>query len=384
MNIPLRLPPGQLSALRFEDVQLYLASRGWQLDAAASEPGAGVYRLPGEPDAEVLLPLRRDWADYAQRMADALATLAAVEQRSLGEVLADLAGPPGDVIRLRLRSGAATLGTLPLEEGVRLLEGGRALLLAAACSAVEPRAYHAHRPAAALAFLQECRLGPTEREGYTLPLIAPVPPELVVGAAADGAAANEPYPRRVTLLLLGSLRLIQEAVRAGAPERILQGVSAGVSANLCEALASLSLDAQGILEVQVSWSRVRPRVPDSLPAQVSFAQGDLAVIGEAGRRLREGSPLRRRRVEGLVVRLEAADSFAPYAGRVTLRADLDGLPTRVRFRLGRPEYARACDAHRDRRRVAVSGTLRSAGRGRTFELVEPSDFEVLATTPAAL
>jgi hypothetical protein len=84
----------------------------------------------------------------------------------------------------------------------------------------------------------------------------------------------------------------------------------------------------------------------------------------------------------VIVRLETAAACAPYAGRVTIRTDLDAWPARVRFGLGRQEYVRACEAHRDRRRVAVRGTLR-AGPGRVVELVEAHGFEVLAATPAA-
>jgi hypothetical protein len=122
--------------------ELGRGSRHWEFDAEASSPGVGVYRFPAESDAEVLLPLQRDWADYAQRMADAILTIAAVEQRPPGEVLHDLSTPPGDVLRLLVQAPDALLGTLSLEEGVHLFQGGRDMLLAAACSAHQTQAYY--------------------------------------------------------------------------------------------------------------------------------------------------------------------------------------------------------------------------------------------------
>ena len=116
-------------------MQLYLASQGWRRDDASSTAQGNVYRYPAFPDAEALLPARRELADYTERMGDVVQMLAAVEQRSVWQVMADLLTPPADVLRLQITAQDATLGTVPLAEGIRLIEGGKELLLAAACSA---------------------------------------------------------------------------------------------------------------------------------------------------------------------------------------------------------------------------------------------------------
>src|SRR5207249_2670216 len=150
---------------------------------------------------------------------------------------------------------------------LQLLQGGRDLLLAAACSAHEPRAYYPRQSfREALDFLQGCRVGQTERGSFVATILAPVPPSLDRAAPqslypemAEGLRiAAEPYPRRVTLRLMASLGLVHEALRAGSPERMLQEVPAGVSANLCEALTAMSPSSpQGSLEVDMSWARTR-------------------------------------------------------------------------------------------------------------------------------
>src|SRR5258708_15327754 len=139
MTATLKLPKEDLSALRPEDVQLYLTSRGWQKEPSGPSAKATVYRYPAESDAEVVLPRTRELADYALRMGDVAQMIAVVEQRSIREVLLDLSAPPADVIRLGILAPEASLGTLPLEEGIRLMKGGRYMLLAAACSAHHPQ-----------------------------------------------------------------------------------------------------------------------------------------------------------------------------------------------------------------------------------------------------
>jgi hypothetical protein len=272
MNALLKLPRDQMAALRFEDVQLYLLSRQWQIDPTASANGVGIYRFPGERDAEILLPLRRDWADYALRMGDLVLTLAAVEQRSVWEVINDLSGPAGDVLRFRVAAPNATSGTLPLDDGLRLLQGGRDLLLAAACSAHQAQAYYPRQSfREALDFLEGCRVGQTERGSYVATIIAPVPVDLEPNLfpsdlREEEQIATEPYPRRVTLQLMSGLRAVHQAIKIGTPERILHGVPAGVSANFCEALAAMTPSSeQASVEIRTSWSRSRSRVPQSLP-----------------------------------------------------------------------------------------------------------------------
>lgn len=177
MTTILELPADQLGALRSDDVQLYLASHGWKRDEASRKANASVYQYPGITDAEALLPARRELIDYVERMADVVHVLAAVEQREPAQVLADLSSPPADVLRLQVIAPDTTLGTLPLAEGIRLIEGARNLLLAAACSVRQAAAFFPRQAyKEALEFLQICQLGQTERGSFITKIIAPVPP----------------------------------------------------------------------------------------------------------------------------------------------------------------------------------------------------------------
>src|SRR5207253_123349 len=153
--------------------------RGWVADPSGSSSAATLFRHPDLGDAEVLLPLRRDLGDYTLRMADVIQALAVVEGRPHFEVLNELSGPPSDVLRLRVSAPDATLGNLPLDEGLQLLRGGRDMLLSAACSVIRPQAFH---PEMSLKqpndFIKRCRLGQTERGSFVATIITPVPPSL--------------------------------------------------------------------------------------------------------------------------------------------------------------------------------------------------------------
>src|SRR5271157_6669709 len=201
-NNGLKIPKDQLAALRPGDVQSYLLSRGWLPDREASPPRGILFRHPSIPDAEALLPLDRDLGDYVLRMADIVLVVAAVENRSVWQVLNDLSGPPSDVLRLRVVASDATLGNLPLAEGIKLLRGGRDLLLAAAHGTLRPQALHPqHDLRPVQEFLSECRLGQTERGSFVATILAPVPPQvqsLLNLQYEEGGEESEPFARRVT------------------------------------------------------------------------------------------------------------------------------------------------------------------------------------------
>ena len=384
MKTTMSLPRAQIEALRPRDVQHYLTSRGWVTDPVESSTKAAVFQHPTSTDAEVVVPLRRDLGDYTSRMADVVQTLSAFENRPIWEVLQDLSTPPSDILRLRVIAPEATLGSLPLDEGIQLLRGGRDALLASACSVKRPLAFHPQKTLKdADAFIRGCKLGQTERGSFVATIIAPVPPEIQsLSSASEGIQdAGEPFARRVTTRLMASLGIVSEAVQTERMDPIFDGIYEGVSANLCDALGQMRPPGdQSRLEIRMSWARSRPRLPTGIPQVVSFDRADFPTIEEAGRHLRERAVPRRERFVGKVIGLqsEVPTLFGDTGGKIVLRTQVGGQPARIKVVLQREDYRMACDAHRDELRVAVTGMIHHDVKIRVYELSQPEGFQVLS------
>jgi hypothetical protein len=385
MSLTLKLPGNTAAALRATDVRLYLISRGW-----VSEPfgtaGKGLrFTHVDYPKIDLLLPLKRDLRDYAERMSELTVALSAIENRPIGEVLNDLTGASADILRFRLSADVATLGSLPLEEGIQFLRGGHDLLLAAAASTFKPHALHPTQAARPVKeFMDSCRLGQTERGSFVATILLPVPPEIGPPMLPFGdeeiVELAEPFPRRVTTRLMSSLGLVSSAIDSGETGRILDAVEEGVSANLCEALTEMKPPGdQGSLEIGASWARTRPSLAADVPATVTFVPENFAIIQEAGRNLRARPRPKRERFKGKVIGLqeELRTLFEGVAGRITVATEVDGQKARVKVGLNSDDFRHACDALRDKKGVAISGIIRQDVRAREYELSEPSDFEVL-------
>jgi hypothetical protein len=356
------LPEALLRQLIPAQVRWFAVQAGWRPVEGVKRPVI-VLSHPTDDLAQLQIPIAGSDRERAFLMGEAVRQLAVSQKRSAGELLNDLAMPPSDVLRLQMESRDAESGTLPLEEGLRLLEGGRDLLMAAACSAHHPQAYFPRQSyAPAQDFLRSCRVGQTERGSFVATILAPVTPEVAPSLFDNGQEAfdlfQEPYERRVTPLL---------------------GVSQGVSANLCEALGAMGpFDLTAALRIGISWSPNRRRVPVAIH-QLAFSHAELPFVREVGRRLRERIEPHRERVEGPVVSLHAepAQLFEQFKGRVVIRALIAGRTERVRFLLSQAEYGLACDAHRDHHRVGVEGVLKRDAQAKMFDLLQPQDFRVL-------
>ncbi len=379
----LNLPEDLVRKVRPSEVRHYAIADGW-LRVEGVNGTIALYRHPESDLDQLIVPLDPAMDGYGQGMADVIARLAKRSGLLPNQVLDNLLNSPSDVLRLRVSASDATVGNLPLEEGLRLLRGGRDMLLSAACSTIRPKAFH---PEMSLRkpndFIRNCRLGQTERGSFVATIITPVPPSLRQTALPGDEAfeeAMEPFARRVTTRLMGSLEIVDDAVRTARLDPILGGVEDGVSANLCDAMVAMRPEGdQSRLDISMSWSRSRDRIPDRVPKVVTFAREDFLIIEEAGQRLRERATPRRERFVGTVhiLQSEIPSLFDDPVGKIIIRTMVGGQPARVKVVLHRDDYKRACDAHRDERRVAVTGIIHHDIKVRVYELSEAQDFQIL-------
>jgi hypothetical protein len=249
-----------LRALKPIDVSAYLRAKGWR-QVTDLHGKASLWFLHVEANEfDVTVPLRREMGDYTLRIGEVLETLAKVEQRSELDILRDLVTATADLIRVRAPSRDAENGTLPLDQAVAFVERSRDMMLAAACAALDKRAFFAKRKAQqAMDYLSHVRMGQTEQGSFVLTILSPVAPELKPAqeTLAFITEVSPPYERQVTQTLMASLQTLDEAARSagalGDMTPFQTAVAKGVSANLCDAIVGLSNVSSGQgLEIQTS------------------------------------------------------------------------------------------------------------------------------------
>jgi hypothetical protein len=359
-----------LAQLSLVDVRAYLTSQGWHAkgrygSVATIYARAGI----GGRESEILLPIREELGDYAVRMGEVVEALSEVEGRTQLSVFADLIKSGFDVLRFRAIE-ADGAGTIALEHGVSLYDHARDLMAAASNAAIKPkRAYRGAMFDQTRDYLHQLRLGQTEVGSYVLTVLSPVPPALETEQTLlfpDLAIGEEPFPRLVTRTLDRALKAtkaaVSEAAATGKLDPFEGVIEAGVSGNLCEAVARLAEQGSGV-DITISWSRVRP--PPGPVATHTFTQDNARVLSEAASTFRDLEPQTDTTIEGFVIGLyrEPED----FDGKAKIRGFVDGKVRTITAEFLHADYQRVLEAHEQKLRVRVDGDLIKRGPFQTLQ-----------------
>ena len=361
------------------NLRAYLHSRCWTKVGAWGERPITIFSKDHAGRTwEILVPHRDTIGGYAENMAESVSVLAAVEERSELDVFYDLAAIGADVIQVRSTNGKAK-ESLSLRDASDMLSDTCKMLEAGARSVERPRATHRGRLSAEVAaYLDSVHPLPIYAQGYALTLHSPVP----MGFERQEDLGDDflpPFSRRVTMKLAQGLRLSGEALGKivsgdafsdDSLEPFREAVDSGVSANLCDSLAALAKQGDGVA-IKLAWSGVRPS--SEADSSFRFSTTDADILTEAAKSLRLKEPAYDDQIVGLVVRLEREPS--EFDGRATIAAVRDGQVTRMDVEFERDTYDVVIRSFKDQTRVSLEGDVHRSGRG--YELRNPRNLLIL-------
>lgn len=279
------LPGNILKLIKPQQVRSYAIAKGWQR-VPTKRAEIALFNSPrGEPD-QLIVPMDETFQDYARRMAEAIENMAQLEARPAIAVLNDLLTYDADIVRYQVCSPTTARGTIPLLEGIRLLEGAKRSLLAAAHSVVHPASHHPRLGRTeAQQLVNACHLGQTEANSYSVSVACPLRAIEQDQTLLPGA---EPFARRAVALLMRSLARIVSAIEADAVPTVFDfdGREPAVSANLCDALMQMQpKEESSVVAVQVSWATtLAPQSP--VPENVRIKHEYFPIIDDIARKLR--------------------------------------------------------------------------------------------------
>ena len=362
-NALLAVAPAALSA--------YARSLGWTKSEQYGNH-SDVYSSDELP--EIILPRTQRLGDYASVVLQLIRHFSDATDMDLHSTYRDLVTADRDLIRVRAPSDEDD-GSIPVNDGVELVDGAHEMLLAAACSLPTPQpVYRAGANKRATEYLRRVRLGQTEHGSYVITLVSPaILPPTQGKLFSDESLYDDPFERQVTRRLADALVAVQSATErtvTGEFDAFSASVVLGVSANLCEALARL-IDPVGTLDVSVSWARTYPRATGR--DIVRFASGDVPILKEAARSFRSRSPEPDAQVFGIIWKLTRAKQETE--GTITMHAPVGGEIRSITAVLSQLDYERAIQAHKTKSPVIASGDLERVDQ--RWRLLNPRIEEII-------
>ncbi len=363
-----------LSSISVVSLRAYLNSRGWTDAGIWGERPITVFtKEHAGRQWEILLPHRDTIGGYAENMAESVAVLASVEERSELDVFYDLAATGADVIQVRSVNGKAR-ESLSLRQSAGMLNDAYRMLEAGARAAEKPRAIYRGKLSADVAeYLDSVHPLPGYAQGYALTMHSPVP--VGFGRQEDlGDDFHAPFPRRVTIKLAQGLRhsskALERVVSSDTLEPFRESVDSGVSANLCDSLAELAKQGDGIA-IDLTWAGVRPS--NVLDSSFRFSPASADILMEAAKSLRRREPSYDEQIAGLVIRLEREPP--EFDGKATIASVWEGRLTRMKVDFEPEAYDVVISAFRDQTEVSLDGDVYPIGRG--YELRNPRNLAVV-------
>ena len=348
------LAPSALATVSPAALAAYVRGEGWMKTEPYGQHG-DIYKADDRP--ELILPRTDRLVDYVSVVSRLLGILSEVNGQDEIAIYRDLTGADHDVVRVRAIVSEED-GTVPINQGVEMVAQAKEMLLSAACATRSAQAvYRAGANREAADYMKQVRLGQTEHGSFVVTMMGPVPPLLQsVPYPSWVDYDDEPYERQVTRRLVEALEASRDAAEKAhsgdGAAAFESAVDAGVSANLCDAMAKLIEGTNG-LEVSVSWARTRP-TPD-LRRRIRFSESDAGAFKEAARLFLAREPRLDTRLFGTVNKLTRGEH--EIAGQATFRMDIDGKNQSVSAILDQRSYSVAIHAHGARNPVIVTGDL---------------------------
>ncbi len=358
-----------MATLRFDDhyplraitpvaLSSYARSEGWARTGTYRQY-SDVYTGDGKP--AIVLPRTDIIADYAMVVSDLIAVFAKALERDEISIYRDLTLADRDVMRVRAID--ADPEGLPFEISHAMLNHTRGMLIAAANSLDDDRPVYRSVTSGQVAnYLQRVHLGHTERGSFALVVVSPAVAPRLQTLLPDNADEVDPKERQVAQRLSQSLfaaRSAAERAVGGDVTAFGQVVAAGVSANLCEAVAGL-VENVAAFDVSFSWAITRPTTVQRGP--VAFSHGDVPLLREAARSFRINEPEYDQRIYGYIYQLTRPQT--DIDGTVSLRTSTGGVERSVTAVLSQRDYAQAIEAHDTRAIVCLEGDLQQVGQRR--------------------
>ena len=373
------IAPQDLASVTAWNLSAYLRSAGWNFERRRGRY-ADIFVTQDEGQRRtVAVPVFESLDDHPDRIGDAIGVIAEVERRSGSEVFHDLAKADHDAVRISSTNG---IGHTPLtiSESADLLRSAHDLMSNSA-RAAEAAASDGYRAAfrgsfslQVASYLDDIAFMHDHVRGYHITMHAPVSVRLAQNPyQADDSPVNS-FARETTQTLAQALTAtsdaLSESVLAKSTDPFRETVRAGVSANLCDALARLALGGKGVA-IAIKWSLLRDSSVPPMSVAITRQQAD--VLQSAASTLRQAEPSYNEKIVCHVVKLER--ELHEFDGHATLLARRGHRNVHISTTFRPESYDTVTEAFRNQAELSIIGDIHPAARG--LELRNPHNLAML-------
>lgn len=344
------------------EVVKYLTNTGWE-NIPYKRNGVKIFQFKGDSFYQISVPLQKDFRDYKSEMYNVVENIAAVENKSIEQVMLFLLNPNSDIIKIRLDRSDIQSGSIFFDDAIALYENAKKLLAATALDIINPRKIHIGRiDDSVQKFLNQCRFGQTEIGSYVVSVVCPFAQlnedgyqQLSIFSDEDECANS--LTRKVTNQLMTNIYTIKNSIDTDNINSFYDN-SSNISANFFEALSGMNFQAENTtLEFIAEWS---PAVKTNrcIYKRLSVTNDYFNPISSVATKIK-GETTKRTEIVGKIKQLSATPTLDQRTSGTAIIVYIgdDAKAKSVKVELCREDYDMAVIAHQQGKNVKIIGDL---------------------------
>ncbi len=305
---------------------------------------------------EIIIPRTQNLADYPSVVFRLMEMISSASEIDIPSLYREIVTADRDVLRLRVGDSSSD-GSLPVNSGIDLVNGAKEMILSAACSLEDRRAFYrigANQGAAK--YLEQVRLGQTEKGSFVVTILSPIiaprlQQSLIDGHESDDDSVGRGMTKHIHSILM-TIRDSIEKSNSGDDKAFSRTFEQGVSANICDAIVKMIEPFQS-LETSLAWAHTRPI--EKMKSVFRFSSSDIPILQGASASFKHLEPRHDEEIFGHIPKLQRDKN--DEEGAITMIALIDGKSQSVKVDLNRSDYERAIEAHKARAPIIMRGDL---------------------------
>lgn len=345
----------------------YLTSTGWTVFPTKKDY-IKIFQFKSVSDDfyQVIIPMDRTLSDYKSAMFSAIEKVSIAEKQSTEQLMLYLLNPNTDILKIRLVKNNTENGSITIDDGIRIYENAKKLLVATAQDIINPKRYHLGRIDDTVSkFIDNCKFGQTEIGSYVVSIVCPFA-EIdekksfrELGIFSEETECAHSLTRQVTNRLMTNIASIKNTIDRGDYDKLTaQSGNSIISANFFEALIGLNLNSEGTnLEFIAQWSpSVKMNRTDHSRIKLSYDY--YQPISNTISKLKETTK-QSVKIVGRIKKLESSpDLETRTSGKITvLYLDDNNKKKTTTINLSREDYQNAIRAHIEGNYVEITGVF---------------------------
>lgn len=308
---------------------------------------------------EIIIPKNKQIKDLNYIMNNLFNILVHENHISPERLLSKLTETITDEVKIRVIHNDVKNGSIPIDDGIRLIEGGKDLAFSAASSVIKKSAnYNGNSNSIVKDYMNNLRLGQTEIGSYIINISSDIIPE-----KKNTLFPLEPFSRTVSKQIIGNLEtllnVVEEYKICNKLEIFDDNICKGISSNLCKSILSFG---GGLLNRDIN---LNIKIQDSLITKdinkVFFIDHDsLPIIKKGYEHLLDNNIIEKFEAIGFVIKLSRDEELKD--GEISILSNLEGNQRKIKAVLNELDYEIAIMAHQQHEKIIIEGDLKKEGR----------------------